>query len=282
MADDLKTRSKGELSMALYSSGQLGSERELIELLQVGAVDMTKVSASPLEGFAKEMGVFSLPYLFEDNDHYWRVLNSDIGRKLLESLRPKRLVGIGYFDAGARSFYSSEGVVETPESLKGKKIRVMNSNVAIATMDALGAAATPISWGEVYTSLQSGVVDAAENNPPSYFSSRHFEVAKFYSLDEHASIPDVILLSAQTYERMTEPQRQWLRESMAAATLYQRRIWKQATDEALQKVEAAGVTIHRPDKTAFRGRVSVMYDKLEGTVIGDLSGQIKAMKGDEK
>lgn len=277
MAKDLADRSSGKMTLKIYSSGQLGSEREMIELLQVGVLDMTKVSASPLEGFAPQMGVFGLPYLFRDNDHYWQVLNSDIGSELLQSLEPKRLVGLGYFDAGSRSFYTKSAPVDRPEDIAGQKVRVMNSQMAIATMDALGAAATPLDGGEVYTALQQGLVDAAENNPPTYLSSRHYEVAPYFSLDEHSSIPDVILLSSARAERLSPQQMEWLQASMRAASAYQRRLWANATDEALAELESKGVTISRPEKAPFQSDVAALYRDMENADVAALARRISEL-----
>ena len=189
MAEELEVRSGGAMKIAIYPSGQLGSERELIELLQVGSLAMTKVSASPLESFLPEMKIFGIPYLFKDHEHYWAVLNSEIGRNLLLAPERIRLRGLGYYDAGSRSFYSTENRIETPDDLTGMKIRVMKSQTAVETVDYLGGSATPIAWGELYTSLQQGVVDGAENNPPTFLISRHFEVARSYRFKKGSGLP---------------------------------------------------------------------------------------------
>lgn len=274
MATDLAMRSGGRMALAIYPAEQLGSEREMIELLQVGALDMTKVSASPLEGFKPEMGVFGLPYLFRDGAHYWQVLDGPVGAELLASLRPVRLVGLGYFDAGARSFYTKDKPVELPGDVSGKKIRVMNSAMAIATMRAFGASATPLASGEIYTSLQQGLIDAAENNPPTYLAQRHYEVAPYFSLDEHSAIPDVILLSAETDARLSEQEREWLRASMQVASEYQRALWAQATEDALARLKAEGVTITRPDKAPFREGVRPVYAELDNPAVAQLAERI--------
>ena len=194
------------MSVVIYPSSQLGTEREMVELLQIGSLAMTKVSASPLEGFAPEMKIFSIPYIFRDNEHFWRVLNSDLGNDLLSGVEDFRLKGLGYYDAGSRSFYTNDKPIKTPSDLNGLKIRVLNSPTAVATVRALGGAATPVAWGELYTALQQGVVDGAENNPPSYYLSRHYEIARYYSLDEHTSVPDVMLASLPVGDCLNEQQ----------------------------------------------------------------------------
>lgn len=255
----LRAISGDTMKLDIYPSGQLGSERELIELLQIGSLGMTKVSASPMEGFVPEMKVFSLPYIFNDNEHFWNVLNSDIGKKLLVAGEPFLIRGLGYYDAGSRSFYSTKKPVKKPDDLPGMKIRVMNSQTAVSMVNAMGGSATPVSWGELYTALQQGVVDGAENNPPSFYLSRHYEVSKYYTLDEHTSIPDVILVSKYVWDTLDKEQQRWLQQATDESVVYQRKLWKVATDEAMLAVEAAGVEIIRPDKSEFLQSVEDVY-----------------------
>ena len=265
------------MSVVIYPSSQLGTEREMVELLQIGSLAMTKVSASPLEGFAPEMKIFSIPYIFRDNEHFWRVLNSDLGDELLSGVEDFRLKGLGYYDAGSRSFYTNDKPIETPSDLNGLKIRVLNSPTAVATVRALGGAATPVAWGELYTALQQGVVDGAENNPPSYYLSRHYEIARYYSLDEHTSVPDVMLASLPVWESLNEQQQMWLNKAMEDSVEYQRELWKTSTQASLEKVKAEGVTVITPDKAPFVEAVKPFHKSFENTPIGDLITQIKAM-----
>jgi len=223
------------------------------------------------------MKIFSVPYIFRDNDHFWRVLNSNLGDQLLSGIEDFRLKGLGYYDAGSRSFYTNDKPIETPNDLNGLKIRVLNSPTAVATVRALGGAATPVSWGELYTALQQGVVDGAENNPPSYYLSRHYEIARYYSLDEHTSVPDVMLASLPVWERLNEQQQTWLTKAMEDSVEYQRELWKTSTQESLEKVKAEGVTVVTPDKGPFVEAVKPFHKSFEGTPIGDLITQIKAM-----
>ena len=276
MAERLGELSGGEMSMVIYSGGQLGSEREVIELLQVGAIAMTKVSTISMEGFADDMRVFSVPYIFEDNDHFWRVLNGDVGHDLLDSLSPVLLKGLGYYDAGSRSFYMTDGPIKTPADLAGKKVRVLPSRASIDMVKALGGSATPISWGELYTALQQGVVDGAENNPPSYYLSKHYETSKYYTLDEHTSVPDLLIISTRVWDGLSAQEQTWLKQAMAESTAYQRELWKKASEDALEKVAAAGVTIIRPDKKPFQDAVAGLKTSHDGTRIGDLLQRIAA------
>jgi tripartite ATP-independent transporter DctP family solute receptor len=270
MATVLDELSGGTLRIEIHPSGQLGSERELIELLQVGSLAMTKVSASPLEGFAPQMKVFSIPYVFRDQDHYWRFLSSDHGRELLLSLERVRLRGLTYYDAGSRSFYMTDRPVHSPADLAGRKIRVQKSQTSVRMIEALGGAATPIAWGELYTALQQGIVDGAENNPPSFHLSRHYEASKFFTLDEHTSVPDILLVSKHIWDGLEPQQQAWLQQAAEESARRQRKLWEEATRDALAAVEAAGVEIIIPDKAPFREAVKSMHESYRGTPAGSL------------
>ena len=276
LGERLEVISGGKMSVDLYPSGQLGSERELIELLQFGGLAMTKVSASPLEGFIPDMKLFGMPYLFQDEDHYWDVLNSEIGKSLLTSGEEYRIRGLAYYDGGSRSFYTTEKRVAAPSELTGLKIRVQNSQSAVNLVKSMGGAATPISWGELYTALQQGVVDGAENNPPSFYLSKHYEVSKYYVLDEHTSIPDIILISGPIWDGLTSQEKVWLQQAADESSIYQRKLWKAASDEALAAVKAAGVEVIIPDKTPFKASVAHMYEDNTDSV-KKLIAQIQAM-----
>lgn len=277
LGERLDEYSQGNMTLKIYAGGQLGTEREMVELLQLGSLAMTKVSASPLEGFAPAMQIFSIPYVFRDNAHFWKVLNSDVGKFLLKGVEAFRLKGLGYYDAGSRSFYTTDKPIHTPEDLKGLKIRVLNSPTAVKTVRAMGAAATPVSWGELYTALQQGVVDGAENNPPSYYISRHYEIARYYSLDEHTAVPDVLLCSLHVWNSLNPQQQKWLEQAMADSVVYQRQLWEQSTKDSLAKVIEQGVEVIYPDKQAFVDAVKPFHDSFADSPVGDLVAKIKAM-----
>ncbi|ACR12915.1 TRAP transporter substrate-binding protein [Teredinibacter turnerae] len=277
MAERLTVISGGKMQLDIYPGGQLGSERESIELLQIGSLAMTKVSASPLEGFVPAMKVFGIPYVFRDHDHYWRVLNGEIGKELLLAGEKVRLRGLGYFDAGSRSYYTVDKPIRSPDDLQGMKIRVQNSQTAVRMVKAMGGSGTPISWGELYTALQQGVVDGAENNPPSFFSSKHYEVCKFFTLNEHTSVPDIVIISSYVWNSLSAQEQSWLQQAMDEAVVFQRKLWVQATNEALEAVKAAGVEIIYPDKQPFMDVVQEMQKSYEGTPAYDLLERIKAI-----
>ena len=262
----------------IYPSGQLGAERELIELVQIGSLSMTKVSTAPLEGFIPEMKIFGIPYIFRDNAHRWKVLNGEIGKRILLAGEKFYLRGLCYYDAGSRSFYTKDRPIYSPDDLRGLKIRVMKSQTAVQMVNALGGSATPIPWGELYTSLQQGIVDGAENNPPSFYLSHHYEVCKYYSLDKHTSVPDILIMSTIVWNSLSQQEKQWLQQAVDESVEYQRKLWKEASDEALQAVQKAGVKVIYPNKKPFREKVKRMYDSYKGTEIYSLIEEIEAVK----
>ncbi|WP_394728836.1 TRAP transporter substrate-binding protein [Altererythrobacter sp. GH1-8] len=278
--DTLIRLSGATMAVEIFPNAQLGTERELVELVQLGAISMTKVSSLSLENFAPDMGVYSLPYLFDDSEHQRRVVQSEIGQEILDGLGKILLKGIGHYDAGSRSFYMTGGPVNTPDDIRGKTVRVLPSEALVKTIEIFGGAATPIAFGELYAALQQGVVDGAENNPPSLLSARHHEVCKYFSLDEHVSAPDVVVMSQSIWDKLDAQQRDWVKQSMADSEAYQRELWRKASDDALAEIEASGVIINRPDKAPFRAAVGPLRASYDGTRIGDFARRIEAMAGD--
>lgn len=280
MGEDLLERSNGKLRMKIYPSQQLGTERECLELLQIGSLDMTKVSVGVLENFAPKMKVLGLPFLFRDREHSFQVLDGPIGQQLLRDGEQFWLKGLGYYDAGSRSFYTMNKPVRQPDDLKGLKIRVMESVTAVEMVQELGGSPTPISWGELYTALQQGVVDGAENNPPSFYLSRHYEVCKYYSLDEHTVLPDVLLAGTQLWDKLSEEEQKWLRDAVRESVQYQRVLWAESEAEALAEVQKAGVEVIYPEKALFSEKVSGIYEMYKkDPVMQDLIDQIRETHG---
>lgn len=263
MAELVKEKSDGHMRIDIYPSGQLGSERENVEMLQIGSLAITKVSAAIMEGFAPSYRIFGLPYIFSSSEHAYRVLDSEIGKEILLDGEQFWLRGLAFYDAGSRSFYTKSKPIEHPDDLRGLKIRVMQSPSAVAMIRAFGGSPTPISWGELYTALQGGVVDGAENNPPSFYLSYHYEVCGYYSLNEHSTIPDVLLISTKIWNNLTEQEQKWLQEAADESVGYQRKLWKESEMESLQKAEEAGVKIIYPDKQPFIDRVQSIYDQYQ-------------------
>lgn len=263
MAKRVEENSNGELKIQIYPSSQLGSERQCLELLQVGGLGITKVSAAVMENFSPQLQVFGYPYLFRDNEHRFKVYDGDIGKKLLLDGEEFWLKGLTYFDAGNRSFYSKSKAIGTPEDLQGMKIRVMQSPTAIDMVKTLGGAPTPISWGELYTALQQGVVDGAENNLPSFYTSKHYEVCKYFSVDEHTSVPDLLVISAILWNRLSEEEKAWLTEAVNEATTYQRELWANAEKKAMEEIKKAGVKVIMPNKSLFEEESKSMFEHLK-------------------
>ncbi|MFY0626979.1 MAG: TRAP transporter substrate-binding protein [Reichenbachiella sp.] len=263
MARLLEEISDGKMTIDIYSNGQLGQERDLMELLQIGSLDMTKVSAGALENFVPEFKVLTLPYLFTDSAHTWSVLQGQIGKELLAKGRKYRLRGLCFYDAGSRSFYSKEAPIQSPDDLSGLKVRVMNSQSAFNMVNALGGSPTPVSFGELYTALQQGVVDAAENNPPSFYTSRHYEICKHYSIDQHTTIPDVLIVSTHLWGKLSDIERSWLQEAADLSVDFQKEVWAKSVKESLDEVQKAGVTIYHPEKKPFQEKVSNLYDEYK-------------------
>ena len=279
MASDLEKRSGGTMAIEIYPNQQLGNERQCVELLQIGSLGMTKVSAAIMENFSPNMKVFGLPFLFRDRAHAFDVLDGEIGQELLDGGQKYWLKGLGYYDSGSRSFYTKEKPVATPDDLKGLKIRVMESVTAMNMVNSLGGSPTPISWGELYTSLQQGVVDGAENNPPSFYLSRHYEVCKFYSLDEHTTVPDVLIMGTHLWNSLNAQEQEWVQEATTASVKHQRILWAAAEEEALEEVQKAGVQVIRPDKTIFQKKVVSMYeDYKDENEVYSLIHRIQAVK----
>ncbi len=263
IGEELQKNSNGNLKLQIYPNQQLGSERQCLELLQIGSLDMTKVSAAVMENFSPNMKVLGLPFLFRDKQHTFETLDGKIGKELLDGGQKYWLKGLGYYDAGSRSFYTKDKNVNNPKDLEGLKIRVMESVTAINMVNSLGGSPTPISYGELYTALQQGVVDGAENNPTSFYLSRHYEVCKYFSLDEHATIPDVLIVSTHLWEKLNQQEQNWLQDAIDLSVKYQRELWAASELKALEAVKKEGVTVVKPKKNEFKYKVEAMYESYK-------------------
>jgi len=278
MANRLSELSGGTVELQVFAGGQLGTEPETIEQLQRGALAMVKTSAAAMEGFVPDMAVYSMPYLFRDEDHYWRVLLGPVGEEILRAGESQGVVGICYYDSGSRSFYTLNKPILKPADVREMKLRVLPSRTAHEMITTLGGGPTPIPYGELYTALQQGMIDGAENNPPSFFTSRHYEVAKHYSLDEHTRVPDVVIFSKTIWDGLTPQVQVWIEEAAADSVVFQRKLWREQTEESLTEVAKAGVTIYEPDKAAFAAAMAPMYAAVEGTRVGELARRIREVK----
>ncbi|MBT8044693.1 MAG: TRAP transporter substrate-binding protein [Verrucomicrobiae bacterium] len=282
-ADRLNALSGGRITCDIYPSGQLGNETVCLERLQSGSLDFAKVSTAPVSNFVPVMNVFSLPYLFDNEEHYWNTLDGGVGEELLASIetrasgKPSGLVGICYFDAGSRNFYSKVAITK-PADLQGKTVRVMRDPVAIAMVEAMGGNPSPMAFGELYSALQQGNVQAAENNPPSFVQSRHLEVCKHFTFDHHSRIPDIFLASATLWDKLSDQEKEWVHTAAREASNYQRKLWKQGTKEALATMEANGVIIHRPPLKPFQDASAPVIKQFAKGAVADYVEKIRNNK----
>ena len=279
MSDRCNEISEGKLQIEIYPSGQLGSEQQCVELVQIGSLAITKVSAAVMESFTVDYKALGLPYVFRDRAHSFKVLDGEIGKELLASTEPFWIRGLCFYDAGSRSFYTIDKPIYSPDDLAGLKIRVMKSITAMEMVKAQGGSPTPISWGELYTALQSGVVDGAENNPPSFYTSHHYEVCKYYSINEHTMVPDVLIIGLKIWEDLTEQERVWLQQAANESVLVERDLWAKSELESIKKVTEAGVEIIYPDKGPFAEKVKPMLDSYrDQPKLYDLIQRIRAVE----
>lgn len=277
-ADLAKQKTKGEIEIKIFANGTLGGERETLEQVQNGVLELTKASASPLETFAPEYKVFNLPFVFRDKPHFFKVVDGPVGSAILGSSKSRGFIGLTFYDAGARSFYAKKAI-NTPDDLKGLKIRVQQSPTTIKMIQALGASPTPMPWGEVYSALQAGVVDGAENNVTALTTGRHGEVSKFFSLTEHQMVPDVLVISTAKWDALKKPAQDALREAALESFVYQRKLWADSeTTEALA-AEKLGVKVSNPSKAPFVAKVKSMVDEeRKNTKVATLLDQIEATR----
>lgn len=273
----LAKKSEGKLIIKIFPDSQLGSEREVLELLQIGSVAITKVSAATLSNFIPEYSVLGIPYLFRDDAHKFNVLEGNIGKSILEKGSKFWLRGLCYYDAGNRSFYTKTKAIRTPEDLKGLKIRVMNNQMAINMVNALGGSPTPMAYGELYTAIQQGVVDGAENNAPSFVSSNHYEVTKYYTLDEHSAVPDVVLIGTKYWEKLSDLEKKWLQEAANESVRAQKQYWQESVEESMKIAKDFGVEIIFPKKSLFADKSKSVLETFEKEypTMSELVHQIK-------
>ncbi len=262
MAKNVRDQTDGEVRIRIYPDAQLGNQRESMELMQNGALDLVKSNAAELEAFGPAYSAFNLPYLFRDKDHYYQIKSGEIGKEILNSTADKGFIGLTYYDAGARSFYSNKPIVK-PEDLKGLKVRVQPSPTAIAMIKSLGGNPTPLAYGELYTAMQQGVVDAAENNIPSFSLSRHSEVSKYFSIDEHTMVPDVLVISTKSLAKLTPEHQQILMTVAVESAEKMKVLWAKAEQTEQAKAEKLGVTFVSTDKEAFAAAVAPMYQQIQ-------------------
>lgn len=262
-AQKTKEYTNGEVIIRIYPDATLGGERESLELLSGGAIQMVKVSAASLEDYSPSFGMITLPYIYSSRDAYYKAMEGEVGARVLNSSTAKGLIGLTFYEEGARSFYANKPILK-PEDLVGMKIRVMQSRTAVKMVEALGGIPTPMPQGELYTALQQKVVDGGENNPPVYSDMRHFEVSKVYSLDEHARYPSVLLVSTQAYDALTNEQKEGVKKAAEdSMKLLKDKLWPEAEKNALDRAIAGGAQVLEVEKAPFKAKVQDIYAEFK-------------------
>jgi len=275
----VKERSNGRIVVEVFHSKQLGEERAVIEQVQLGAIDMTRVSISAVSAFVRDLDAFQLPYLYRDATHMWKVLDGPIGQEILKKHEAFNFVGVGWFESGSRNFYTKKQVKAVGD-LKGMKIRVQQAPLMVGMVEALGAVATPLPYGEVYSALQAGVVDGAENNWPSYLTTSHFEVAKYFIVDEHTRVPEITVGSKKIFDKLSKEDRALILKAMKDAQPFQFKLWVDFEKVAEKTVKEKGSTVTQispAEKQKFVNAMKPLYDKQPSEIMAVVN-KIRAVK----
>ena len=281
MGKKLEAATNGRISVQMYPSMQLGGEKEAIEQAQVGALQLARVSVGALGPVVDELNVFNMPYLFRDTAHMQKVIDGPIGQELLDKVtnNPKAgLIGLLWMDAGARSLYDTKKAIKTIDDLKGMKFRVMGNPMFVDMMNALGGNGVSMGYDQVFNALQTGVVDGAENNPPSFVFDNHYTVAKFYTLDEHLIVPEIVVMSKKTWDSLSQADQELVKKFSREAQMEERGLWNKYEKDAMDKAKAAGITITPiADKKPFQDAVKPVWDKY-GPKYADMIKRIQAIQ----
>jgi tripartite ATP-independent transporter DctP family solute receptor len=262
MGQQLSKATNGRLTIKVFNNSALGSEKDTIEQTKLGALAMTRVNIAPMNNICPETIVPTMPFLFRSTEHMRKVLDGAIGEEILKSCEAQGFVGLAFYDSGARSLYTVKKPVHTIADAKGLKIRVQQSDLWVALLEAMGANATPMPFGEVYTALKTGLVDGAENNYPSYESSRHFEVARYYAKTEHSMAPEMLLFSKKVWDGLSPADQALIRKAAKDSVPYMRKLWDEREAKSLATVKAAGAEIIEVDKASFRNAMKPVYNKF--------------------
>jgi tripartite ATP-independent transporter DctP family solute receptor len=262
MGEALKASTDNRICVEIFASAQLGEEKDTIEQTQFGVIDLNRVSLGPFNNIIPETQVPSLPYIFRSVEHMHKVMDGPIGQEILDAFAAHDLIGLAFYDGGSRSFYNSEKPITSIADMAGMKFRVMQSDMFVDMVSALGANATPMPYGEVYSSIQTGVIDGAENNWPSYDTSGHFEVAKYYTLDQHLIVPEVLVMSKISWDKLSPEDQVLVRQSAKDSVPVMRELWAAQEKVSEDKIRASGAEIITDiDKTPFIEAMVPVYEK---------------------
>lgn len=259
----VESETDGRIEIVVKANGAMGTETEVLNQMQYGGIDLSRISLAQISEIIPEYNDLQLPYLYESAEHMWKVLDSEIGQEFLEKTKAYGLIGLSWYDGDVRCFYSSEKPITCLEDFKGLRIRIQESSIMEAIVTALGAYAVKVPYGDVYSYLERGLVDGAENNWPSYESMKHYEVAKYYTEDEHVRIPEIQLVSRHTWEKLSEEDQQIILESAKKAAEFEKQIWKTRVESAREKVIQKGtelIDISEEEKERIREVISSVYD----------------------
>ena len=281
MGKKLKQYSNERMGIKLYAGGQIGEEKDALEITILGGIDLSRINMTPLNSIVQETTVFGLPFLFRSTDHMRAVVDSEIGEDILASLEPYGLIGLAFYDSGARSFYNNHHPINSPNDLKGLKIRVQNSDLAVAMVEALGANPTPMGFGQVYESLLLGTIDGSENNWPSYETTGHYNAAPYYTLTRHTMTPEVLVMSKIRWDTLTSEQQVLIRRAAKESVIYMRKLWDKRVIESRAKVIKSGVkVVSNPDLAPFVEAMKPVYQMYASSKkMQDLIKKIKSVRG---
>ncbi len=279
MGETIAKATGGKHTVKVFAKSALGTEKDTIEQTKLGALAMTRVNVAPMNNICPATMVPTMPFLFRSPDHMRKVLDGPIGDEILKDCEAQGFVGLAFYDSGSRSIYSVKKPVKTIADTKGMKIRVQQSDLWVDLMGAMGANATPMPFGEVYTALKTGLVDAAENNYPSYESTRHFEVAKYYNKTEHSMAPEILLFSKKVWDTLPASEQKIIRDAAKESVTYMRKLWDEREAKSLATVIAGGAQVVDVDKASFQGAMKPVYDKyLKDPKLQDMVKRINETK----
>ncbi|KPB00960.1 TRAP transporter substrate-binding protein [Ahrensia marina] len=260
---EVTEKTNGEITGKTYHNGQLGSQPDAIEQIRLGAIDFGEFSLGPMGQAIPETNVVSLPFIFKSIPQMYELMDGAAGEAIGKGMEAKGIVPLGWYDAGARSFYNSIRPITSTEDVKGMKVRVMSNDLFVGMVEAMGGNATPMAFAEVFQSLKTNVIDGAENNPPSYESTNHYEVAKYYSLTEHLIIPECLCMSKKTWDKLTPEQQKIVKEAGRKSADLQRELWAEREKASMEKVKAGGVEVNEiADKAPFQAAMAPVYDQF--------------------
>ena len=279
MGELVSKATNGKHTVKVFAKSALGIEKDTIEQTKLGALAMTRVNVAPMNNICPETMVPTMPFLFSSKEQMRKVLDGPIGEEILKACEAQGFIGLAFYDSGARSIYTVKKPIKTLADAKGLKVRVQQSDLWVSLLEAMGANATPMPFGEVYTALKTGLVDAAENNFPSYESSRHFEVAKFYSQTEHSMAPEILVFSKKVWDTLPAAEQQIIRKAAKESVPYMRKLWDEREAKSLATVKAGGAQIVEVDKASFQAAMKPVYDKfLTDPKLKDMVARIQATK----